>query len=351
MERLFTAQVDRQFLETIKRGFGGSGLGETGKLILIIVLALLVILLALITAFNVIRNKLLARDIPSGWILGRTEIKAILDKAVRSRATMEMRFLPSDRSRKSTYCAPMDLTAESLVLEMTAAGSVGRAWIDRPVECFFRLRHKRDQYLHYAFTSTIVGIRKTEQDIALLSLELPRKVELHQKRAFLRVDPPQQYLLGLALWPEPTARHPDTRANIKRWGKPSLIMDPGRGDNPVSIINLSAGGIRLFCRHLQIKRTDVTFAIAGRFLLMLDIYDPELAKKRRYWFACRVQNLYEDFETRNQEVGLQFTEVGWLQEGDDRLLEWRPVEDAGVESLAAWVMKRHLELYRRTGLG
>ncbi len=353
-DQLFLVQertVDRSFVDTINESFDAISLSDTTLRLLLLVLFSLVVALVFVSLFNIIRRKLLVRDIPTGWILNRKEVRSILDRAVEKRATMEMRFLPSDRARRSTYLAPLDLTPESLILEMTSAGSVRKTWIDRPIECFFRLKYKRDQYLHYAFSTTIVGIRKTDPEIAHLTVEIPRKLERHQKRAHLRVEPPQQFVLGLGLWPDQTGKDQETQDRVKSWGPPLFTLVPGKSDNPLVIQNISGGGIRLFVKYPAIKAKKVSFSIAKRFMLMLDLYDPETAKKKRYWFVCRVQNMYEDFETKNVEVGLQFTASARKLAGQkEHRLRWRPVEDNGMEALAAWVMKRHLELYRRTGL-
>lgn len=343
------AGLDLPYLDKVRDGFNSIGVSSELALYVfyVVLTAAMVGVLGLVA--RRIRGRLLPRDVPTGWILRRSEILNILGKALRDRSTFEMRFIPSDRARKSTHCAFVEFNKDVLRLELPGSVQVTRKWLERTVECFFRVIVNKRQTIHYALTSTIVGIEQPRKELFHLLLEFPQKLELYQKRAFLRVEPPSQYTLGCALWPESPDMDQDKRSNFRKWGKPSLTYLPGNADNPLLIQNISAGGVRVLVRRKAMRETGLTFEISRRFFLLMDLYEPSLEKKRRYWFLVRVQNSYEDFETRDREIGLQYLQRGTPHVEDSNLLTWSDVDADGVERMAGWVMKRHLELYRKTG--
>jgi len=180
-------------------------------------------------------------------------------------------------------------------------------------------------------------------------VRLPEVLEQRQKRAFLRVEPPEQYVLGMALWAEPLDTTGSMKMNIKDWGKPALVFIPNKTSD-IELVNISAGGARLKVRRERAKKCGLTFTIAERFMLLLDLWEPELGKRDRYWLLCRTQTPFIDFETRDVDLGVQFIGYARNRENSTHELVWQPMKAGeGIEVIGNWAMKRHLELYRERG--
>ncbi len=343
------AALDRAFIEEIRRNFGGTGLTPETRNMLILVLLCVVALLLLSHVINSWREHKARKELPAGWIVHRSEIVAVLTKAMLQRAKLEMRFLPTDESRRATSCNIVDLGPETLKLDLADDVSASHEWIDRGVELFFKIVEKKRVIFH-TFSTSIVGVRKLPNEAIHLVVELPEKIELNQKRSFLRLEPPSQYLLGLAVWLSGADASGIKGSHTKKWGRPDLTFTPGDGANVVHVLNLSAGGMRLAIRNKALRDKGLAVEVSHRVYALLDLYDPDLNEKRRLWLYCRVKSRYEDFQTRDVELGLKFLVLGRQRQSDPYMLEWFKLDHNGVEWLGEWVMKRHLEIYREKGI-
>ncbi len=208
------------------------------------------------------------------------------------------------------------------------------------------------QVTFYSMTTEIMGIKKLASGAGVLTVAFPEKVELSQKRMHLRLEPPSHLLLGMAIWPEQLTAAGAMERNIKQWGKPRLIYVTGETDNPFIIENLSGGGIRVGVEREAVKDSGLDFEIGQTYILLLDLHEPEGQRKLRFWLMGRIQNRYEDFETRRLSFGMQFTQHGQRLTEPRNEMRWRPVpSDGGIDELGNWAVRRHLELYRRSGVG
>lgn len=348
---VFSANYDRGFLEGVKGSFRTVGFDWDIINALLLVFGLVAVLYLLGRAFNEIRARLRNRDIPAHWIVKKPEIRRILQQALDQRSKFEMKFLPSDYARPVAVCSLIDFDDASLSFEIGRDVQATKRWMEKTAEFFFSLRGPKKNQIFYRFTGPIVGIKRLPDNVSSLLIAYPDKIELQQKRAFLRLEPPPQYLLGCALWLDKGQPMPE---NVKKWGRPKLMLQPGKAANPLSVQDISAGGLRLLLTRSAIKTLGTELGIANNLYLMLDLYDPEVARKRRFWLQCRIQHVFEDFESRDVEYGAQFMASGRLskqdEEGNELSIKWTPVEEDGVELLGGWVMKRHLELYRDKGI-
>ncbi len=336
--------AQQSYLDTVKGGFRGFGINKETLLGAAFVLLAVIILFFLGKGVNFLLLKIRPRDIPTNWIIGRKKIASLLNEAMDARSKLEMRFLPSSPSRKSTYCSLERIEKNNLALEISSSIKVSRHWVSRNVEVFFKISHK-EKSVFYRFESSILGIRNLNNGLINVLLSVPDIIELQQKRAFLRVKPPTEYLMGCAIW-QPESVSPERQTNVKTWGMPLLYYTPEKGSNPIIVENLSAGGIRLgFSREARGMLSE-GINIGMPFLLMLDIFDPETQRKRRFWLHAKLQNLFEDYTSRNLELGLQFVRWGRPKTESAPQLEWVAVGGEGIELLATWVMRRHLELFR-----
>lgn len=340
---------DRNFLDQVRGGFSSTGISYDIVVYVLIVLFGAVALFFMGKGVNLLIARFRSRDIPSDWIVNKQQINEILNKALDLRSKFEMKFMPADFSRRATICSLLEVSAQSLSLELDMNVSATKRWLNRDVEFFFRVPGtKSGGMTFYHFSSVVSGIKRASAGESILIVDFPDKIELNQKRSFLRLEPPSQYFLGCALWREHQVKEP---ADVKQWGKPLLLHQPGKAGNPIMVADISAGGLRLLIKRKAIRELGQEVSIANRFFLAVDLYDPAVGRKRRYWLQCRVQHLYEDFETKDVEYGLQFEAWGRPKKEDETLLlDWKTVLPDGVEPLGSWVMQRHLELYRDKGI-
>ncbi len=343
-----TQSFDRNFLDTVKNSFFTSIDRFLDALPFFIWLfgGVAVLVIGIVT-FNVIRKRLKGRVAPVGVITEPAKVRAILEEALAHRSRLDLKFLPAEPSRRSSACSIVDLDAATMQLEPPSYVTVTPEWMGRQVECFFRLFTPKGQPIFYTFESSVIGVTKRGDKINQLTIAAPDHLHLQQKRAFLRLDPPPQYLLGLAVWNDNWEGDALPPANIKSWGRPPLVFVPDKSENPVSISNISASGMRITVLHEAVKESRLSTQLSSRLLMLLDLYNPETERKQRFWLRCRVQNMYEVFETRDVEIGLQVIATGRPVLDDVPYeLAWQEVGEDGVEALAIWVMRRHLELYR-----
>lgn len=344
-----TQTLDRGYLETVRDGFRGVGASPEVLWYIIYVLAGAVAILAVGYVVNLTRQKFRWRQMPEGWIIGKKNVVEVLDKALLERSKFEMRFLPAHKARKSTFCTLENITNDTLTLELPSGLNVTSKWIEREVEFYFKVTVKH-QMIFYRFYSEIAGAKRKPGDVSVVMVSIPKVLELQQKRAFLRVEPPTQYVLGCALWREMSAQTAKSTVNVKKWGKPNLVYIPGQSLNPLVIENLSAGGIRITIKREAQKAGYTELIVGQRFFLLLELYDPDLQEKKRFWALARLQNYFVDFSTKNVDMGMQFMLWGRPRQEEPHMVEWLQVSDEGIEPLAGWIMKRHLELYRDKGL-
>jgi len=344
------SSLDRttNYFTEIGNSFGATSFSSTASLTVIAVLCgVIVVLLGVIVVLSYLKRKH-GSYVPAGWILRPAEIAQQLQTAIDQRGKVELQFHTPGARRHTTTCLPVALEHDTLLLECSGLEKLSPGWIGRSVECFFCLKSGTHP-VYYTFVTTIAGIRMEGEGICMMNVRLPEVLEQRQKRAFLRVEPPEQYVLGMALWAEPLDTTGSMKMNIKDWGKPALVFIPNKTSD-IELVNISAGGARLKVRRERAKKCGLTFTIAERFMLLLDLWEPELGKRDRYWLLCRTQTPFIDFETRDVDLGVQFIGYARNRENSTHELVWQPMKAGeGIEVIGNWAMKRHLELYRERG--
>lgn len=120
----------------------------------------------------------------------------------------------------------------------------------------------------------------------------------------------------------------------------------------MALLNLSGGGLRLLVPRAT-ARSATARGMAGhrgRLAALLELYDPQHDRSQGFWLQCRIQNRFVAFETRDVELGLQVLARGGARDTAPHMADWKPLSDEGeVEPLGNWVIRRHLELYRKAG--
>ncbi len=351
--RIQAASYDQSFLQDVKSGFDTLGLDPRMLFYILLVLVAAGVFYLLAWLLDMARRRRRSAQLPAYMIGEKQKISQVLQQAIDERSKFEMRFLPSDYTRPVALCTLLEFDAASLNFDLDPGVQLSKQWKERLTEFYFRIKGNKKQHIYYRFASHIKDVQRVSQSRNTLRVAFPDSLELQQKRAHLRLEPPNQYLLGIAVWREPSEPLP---ADVRQWGRPHLRFKPGIAESSVALEDLSAGGVRMLVTREALKKSKLDVSVGQRLYLMLDLYDPEASRKRRFLLLCRVQHVYEDFETRNVEWGLQFVSNGRLKmeqnQNEDACpeVEWKPVDQEGVEALGSWVMKRHLELYRDKGI-
>ena len=310
----------------------------------------LCIILILFFIIKLIRDRR-RRYAPLDRVTDKAQVRAILRDAFEQRRPFEIQVTSDNFTRRPTIrCAPDMLGVDTISLELSGIQSLSDNWLGRVVSVYFRTKID-GQFVYYTFPSAIKGIHIPKQGLCVVTLDFPQYMDNRQKRAFLRITPPGEYLLGAALWPEASMPEPEKLGDLALWPRPKLMILPGTTEQ-FSIMDISAGGVRLRIPSEVIKEHDLEFATVSQVMLMLDLQDAQLGKHLRFWLLCRIQSVWQEGSSKNIQIGLQF--LSWArpriaaeQTAQGSGLEWLRLSAANeVEPLGNWIMRRHLELFR-----
>lgn len=349
--------MDRQFLETFKNTFFNYSFSSDAVLFL---LGLLIFLLTAALA-GVLFNKFLRRKenrLPTNWVVDPRRINEILNNALEERAKLELRFAHEDPiGGRFISGAFVEIGKQAVVLELSDLVDVSSSWIGRKLEAFFKVSSPRSERkkehkgaTFFTFTAEILGVKKTSKEYVAVTVAFPASMEAKQKRTHLRLDPPSSLIYGVNLWRESRTDQGKVNSNISTWEPPLLIMDQDVRDVMI-LQNISAGGIRLEIQPGWQKEDTDIFDLGNRFIVRLDLFNPTENNVDRHYLYTVVRNKFEDFTTHRLEVGLKFLATGYPSVEDPDILHWSVAKDGnGVETIDNWVFKRHLELYRNTGM-
>ncbi len=291
------------------------------------------------------------RYAPLDRVTDAGQVRAILRDSFEQRRPFEIQVAAENFTRRPTIrCSPDAIGTDTISLELTGIQSLSDNWLGRVVSVYFRTKIK-GQFIYYTFPSSIKGIYIPKQGLCVISLEFPQYLDNRQKRSFLRISPPVEYLLGAALWPETSMPEPEKLGNLALWPRPKLLILPGTAEQ-FTIMDISAGGARLHIPYSAISEHGLEFSTVSQVMFMLDLQDTQQGKQLRLWLLCRIQSVWQEGASKNIQIGLQF--LSWARPraaADQTLqgsaLEWLRLSSSNeVEPLGNWIMRRHLELFR-----
>ena len=311
------------------------------------------VIAVILTAIILVRA-FLARRVrynPFGTITEGRAIRTIMRAAFDQRRPFEVQFqTEAGQKRPTLRCAPEYLGKDSLTLEVSGLKSLSDKWINRPVVVFFRILLAKE-FTYYTFSSHVSGIHMPRQGICHIPLPIPDSLENRQKRSFLRISPPREFLLGAAIWQGETLPSPGKMNEITAWPRPKLLLIPDRVEQ-FQVLDISAGGARISIAHSVARLLKLHFNAAEHLMIMLDLFDPEQNRRLRFWMECRVQNAWVEHSSRDLHIGIQFLSWARPRESADYEdtgggIEWLRLSSSNeVEALGNWIMRRHLELFR-----
>jgi hypothetical protein len=301
-----------------------------------------------------VKTKYRPSDIrPSTWITRPAEVRALVETALTQRSKMRVSFVRDDPGTRSTDAAILTASpGRGIELEMTSLVRANQTWVGKLVACDFRLRldPQRDLHSFYNFVAPILAINKAGDNFIHMTVDWPSRLELEQKRGFLRVEPPRGVVLELEMWHETTIKNIRGRfADPATWGDPILRFDSRLETPDVELRNISGGGLRLEIQHDAYRRYHRLFEPGSRFITRLLLAEPEIGQPVEYNLALRLQNTYGDAKTMGL-VALGYRIMSFAVPGDTpgEPLSWKTAA-AGVPSLDDWAFRRHLAIYRQRG--
>ena len=174
-----------------------------------------------------------------------------------------------------------------------------------------------------------------------LTLRLPDNVEKIQRREHLRIEPKDEYILGIALWSEKVVNGEFVNTP-ELWGEPEYKYIPGK-ISQVRLMNISASGAKML---IGVDSAHPKLTLDKKCIMLIDIWEPELQQKVRYWIRCVEQNMFKIKDKNAVEVGVRFRE--WTTAPlHDSSLHFVLISKYGeIPPLANWIMKRYLEQYK-----
>jgi hypothetical protein len=290
---------------------------------------------------------------PSAWIVRPEEIRALIEAAMSQRSKVRVSFVRDDPGARSTDASILAADPErGIELEMTALVRATPSWVGKLVVCDFRLRldPRKDYQSFYSFVAPIGAVRKAGDDFVHMHVGWPDRLELEQKRGFLRVEPPRGFVLELSLWHENTIRAAKGNFALpSTWGPPLLRYAPGENLHDAQLRNVSGGGVCLEVQAETLREHPSFYEPANRFLMRLLLAEPEADQPVEFFLALRLQNSYGDPGISGKKgFGFHILSFGVPTEAPRENLSWKTAA-AGVPSLDDWAFRRHLALYRSRG--
>jgi hypothetical protein len=341
-----TAALDRSFVQQIQQSFSDTGYVIpvlTGALYVCIAAAV-VLLIGLVVNWAIFRRKLV--NIPRNWVLTKNRIRTLLEDVREARAKLDIGLLSQTSGTEYFPAVLHELHQDHIALRPSQLVSPDKHWIGWQVEAFFKSPHQtnKDRPDYYRFLSEIVGVTKSEGGEALVSITMPASLELSQKRAFLRIEPPPELIHGLRVWRIGFDEDGKVERNMENWGP--AILEQRKQAKCMMLSNISAGGMRL---EIDPNRHGVQcppLQFGERFFVLLALFFPTEKVEKRFFLVAKVVSTYADQFSKRQIVGLQFLALGTRNSSQPRLLDWIGLKGGGVRDLETWVVRRDLEQRR-----
>ena len=238
--------------------------------------------------------------------------------------------------------APSHLTVEAYNVFLSAR------WLGKTVNLSFKLENK-GKPSYYTCLATIREISSMD-DRCQIVFDLPERIDNRQQRSFLRIAPPEELIYGAALWHGDTMPEESKISDLQHWLKPTLFYLPG-SISQFSLADLSANGVQLFFPKSITEKHGLRLSTVDRFILLVDLYNPEKEERQRMWLQCKAQRIALKETSNGFFTGAQF--IAWGKphtppsEETPGLIDWfRVPTSREVEPLSNWIMHRHLDNFR-----
>ncbi len=310
-------------------------------------------LILLSIACSMVYNRRLARKRPPRADFAIREparIREILTMALEQRSRIELSFEPIDAPHRFAACSLEDFDSRGLTIELPDYLEPRPEWKGRSGYLFFGLETGQDKQTFYTFPTILSSIFRRKSGRLYCTTPFPDLLHMGQKRRHFRFEPPSHLVKKVVAWNAIYSQTGVPEQAVHKWPPPLFQVSDGKGGE-VLLVNISACGIRLKVFQPARRKADFDPAKNRALFLFLEIRDPEKGQDMAFWFSGTLRNYYEDYTTRDLEIGLQFIALGEPDPDKAENLSWKKIDcDEGVTELENWIVKRHMELYREKGL-
>jgi len=278
-------------------------------------------------------------------ITDKEVIQKILDEILTYRIKIDLMFSGSSKNYISTTLIKFD--ENFLWIELPYYIKVNYMWVNKDIICFFKISKIDDlDAIYYHFKTKIVDSEMNAQKLYVLKVNFPDQIFLGQKRKFLRVKLPSEYVQRIQLWLASQDENSGFSTEVEQWGKPWAEYSVQDGQADIYLEDISGGGIRLgmkkklFSQFKKLKDKSYLF-------LALE-FNPELVPSRlnRLLFLAKLKKVYFAEDADYVFLGLEFLARAKLLEPTK--IQWITLEEnKGYEELVDWLFEKYLELYRK----
>lgn len=328
----------RQFSRTFLRS---DGLQPEGDLILATV-GLAAVIVLLYGLWKLIRGDDESKQMSGTTVLPK-DISRILTEAMDHRSRIDLSFHPITTSRQTMSCSLFDISPQGVILEMPLGVNPSTSWIDKLMVCYFRIPREKKPPYFYTFVSNVAGTHQ-KGEIHYLTLAVPAKIELGQKRKHLRLEVPSTDIKDFRIWPATEDGTFHFESDQSKWPEPLAVYTRDVHDG-LRVLDLSGGGIKLAFDPRRYLGLDDFVAHHPILFMRLELKPMDDSEFPPCIMAARLRTKAQDFDHGTLMLGYEFVEC-CCADGSETL-DWVKIEpDRGIDDLVTWIFKRHLELYR-----
>ncbi|MFP4324472.1 MAG: hypothetical protein ACLFP9_00470 [Desulfonatronovibrio sp.] len=274
------------------------------------------------------------------------KIKRLFQEAIDQRSKFIIALPEELTSVSSLNASLMDFNDQYLYLEVSTITKFNPRWEGLGVTCFFRLitRKKPHKEMFFNFKSKISGHEQGRSDQVQIRLEFPEKLEIGQRRSSLRIDMDPRLVLGFSVWEEDRFIRAAEGGNKKGLHPPKISIDHIKS-GLIKIIDLSAGGMKKKITPEAVQQLGLNWSKGSTMIIWLVLLDPGTQGKDQFWLKARIKYRYQDFVSKEIDLGLEFTSFGQIS--PDKKMKWLRVKQNNIDQIGNWTYQRYLEHYRQ----
>ena len=272
---------------------------------------------------------------PGGLLETPTFISQMLTQGMDQRCRFDVSLgTGDDRARVLRGpCVAVEQTAFTIDANL---GYNMPSWTGQQVQVFFTM-HRGRTSSSYDCTTEISGIVPYRGGYAI-RLRIPAKLANNQRRAFVRLAPSRGLVADMGLWMDCAALKSGNTA-------PMDLTEPTFPFENLRLDNVSAGGARVTVEFSERRHAIQAQVSKGHALLLhLRLRDVPDGRTLTLWLKCVVTLVQP--ETGGVGIGLRFTSWAATTDPQAEFAWFSGEKEGGVAPLAAWVMRRHLEIYK-----
>ena len=273
-------------------------------------------------------------------------IAAILQELYQTGGQVDFRFTGTDGRPHQGDGTIARMDAQELAIEWLGTSPNTETWIGQKIECYFRTSREKIMR-HNLFTVTIKSVTPAGGKRLHIKTPLPEVIESRQKRATLRIMPPEESVLSMAIWGIIGTDLPPSEGKL---GDPAMICHENEADQ-FFLDNISAGGVRIRLPYAKKELFPAPVKNGSVFYFMITLRGHSENENLTYWMLCRVRAARSVPRLESFVLGCQFLAYAQHSEDFPGVLKWKKLENnTEILSLSNWIFKSHLDIYRKKGI-